>query len=97
MKYILLFLATTLAYAGEVDVMEMPTKTGMMSLYKWPCPHLPNKYNYEYAAEATDGADKHLGCWGVDGSTVHIWFYNEPMQPFIASFGMHYFKPKADM
>lgn len=96
MKYILLFsVLFSLSAKAEVTAeMEMPTDAGAVTLTTLPCPIMPNKYNFEYAARATDGAVTHLGCWGRDSASVHVWFYNEPVQPFIASFGAYYFKPK---
>lgn len=93
MKYaLLLLLLPMLAYAAEE--MEMLTDAGAITLYSTPCPHTTTKQGFDYAAQATDGAVIHLGCWGNDGGSVHIWFYNEPKQPFIASIGKYYFKQK---
>ena len=98
-KYILLLLPL-IAYAeppNVTDAMEMITQSGAVTLFNKDCPKQYNKYNFEWYAEATDGAVIHKGCWGEDGGSVHIWFYNEPQQPFIASFAKHYFKPKSNL
>lgn len=81
---------------AEPTAMEMKTETGMVTLYTNPCAHEPPKQGFDYEAQATDGAVVHKGCWGKDGGSVHIWFYDEPQQPFIASFGRYYFKPKGE-
>lgn len=99
-KYALLFLPS-LCFAEPPNVpnaMVMATHSGAVTLYDKPCTDKPhNKYNFDYYAEATDGAVVHKGCWDEDGESVHIWFYNEPDQPFIASFGKYYFKPKSNL
>lgn len=95
MKYLLLLLPL-IANAGGIDggEMEMLTDVGAVTLYATLCTHEPPKQGFDYQAQATEGAIVHKGCWGKDGGSVHIWFYDEPQQLFIASYGRYYFKPK---
>lgn len=93
---------STLAMAEEPpDVML--TDSGKVSLHHYPCPFQDNK-GFIWAADASEGINPgrgvykytlHLGCWRKEGTTVKIWFYQEPddgLGDLVAPFKESYFK-----
>ena len=91
---------STLALAELPKEMELKTDVGAITLTIEPCPITASPYEHKaYATEnvAGTGVKVHKGCWAKTGPQVNILFYEEPQQPFIATYADYYFKPKPDM
>lgn len=82
------------------DEVVMYTDVGEVVLTSTPCPKVNTKFTYRAFAtdfSVTSGNETHEGCWVGDGNAVHIWFYNEPEQPFEASYAKYHFQPRSKL
>lgn len=88
------------AKAELPNEMELKTEVGSVVLTIEACPIKANPYDLRaYATEklADSSIKIHKGCWGKTGPQVNILFYEEPNQPFIATYSEIYFKPKPNI
>jgi hypothetical protein len=96
----LMFIANKAQAAELPKEMELKTDVGAITLTIEPCPITASPYEHKaYATEniAGTGVKLHKGCWAKTGPQVNILFYEEPQQPFIATYADYYFKPKPGM
>ena len=74
------------------DELAMKTDVGEVVITIKQCDETNTK-GFEYAAYATEGAQRHEGCWFKDHDIVNIWFYAEHL-PLVATYKDYYFKPR---
>ena len=94
------FLISTTVKAELPKELSLKTESGEVVLTIESCPITASPYEYKaYATERVtgEGVKVHKGCWTKSGPQVSILFYEEPQQPFIATYADYYFKPRPNM